>query len=98
MRHAAQLIAICIIAVACGSSSSTVTPSPTPAPVSNGPFTVRGHVFDAVTKEPLGGMTVSVDVGVDMNGVSGGFATTDAQGAYELPNRRPGTMRLEAFG
>src|SRR4051812_2121972 len=103
MPHKLVLIVICVVAVACGgANSTTVTPSPTPAPApappSSGSFTVRGHVFDAVTKAPLAGMTVSVDMGFDTNGVSGGFANTDDQGAYVLPNRRPGPMRLEAFG
>lgn len=80
--------------MACGAQSSSVTPTPTPT----GPFTVSGHVFDAVTKAPLAGMTISLAVGSDANGVVGGFTLTDAQGAYVLPNRRPGPLRIQVFG
>jgi hypothetical protein len=89
MRRVPTGLAACAFAVACG--SDTAAPSPV------GPFTVRGHVFDAVTKAPMPDVTVGVHRGLDAAGHVGGSSTTDTQGAYVLPNRAPGPVGVEVF-
>jgi hypothetical protein len=89
MRRILTGLAACALGLACSSQASS------PSPV--GPFTVRGHVFDAVTKAPMPAVTISVKGGVDAAGIALGSTQTDAQGACVLPNRAPGSITVEVF-
>ncbi|HEX4932781.1 MAG TPA: TonB-dependent receptor, partial [Gemmatimonadaceae bacterium] len=61
-------------------------PTPGPAPQ---PGLISGRVFDAVTEEPLAGVTVRV-VGQDI------ATQSDDAGRFALANVRPGIVQLEA--
>ena len=81
-RIAALASAIVVMALAlsaCGNNSNPVTPTPTPTPKST-QFNLTGHVSNASTGGPIGGVTVRIVDGSN----AGKSTTTNSGGDYAL--------------
>jgi hypothetical protein len=55
---------------------------------------LSGHVLDAETRRPIAGATINFDTLTTTGLGSGGFATSDANGAYTLPGAPPGPFSI----